>query len=60
VLRAAIDEAGNVKSVGVVNGNPILANAAMAAVRQWRYAPSELNHRPAASTTDVTIVFHLQ
>lgn len=60
VLRAAIDEAGNVKSVGVVHGNPILANAAMAAVRQWRYAPSELNHRPAASTTDVTIVFHLQ
>jgi TonB family protein len=60
VLRAAIDEAGDVKSVGVVNGNPILANAAMAAVRQWRYTPSELNHHPAASTTDITIVFHLQ
>jgi TonB family protein len=60
VLRAALDEAGKVKSVAVVNGNPMLANAAMAAVRQWRYAPSELNHRPAASTTDITIVFHLQ
>ena len=60
VLRAAIDEDGRVKSVGVVNGNPMLANAAVAAVRQWRYAPSELNHRPAASTTDITIVFHLQ
>ena len=60
VLRAAIDETGKVKSVGLVNGNPILANAAVAAVRQWRYAPSELNHRATASTTDITIVFHLQ
>lgn len=60
VLRAAIDEAGHVKSVALVNGNPMLANAAIAAVRQWRYAPSELNHRPTASTTDITILFHLQ
>ena len=60
VLRATIDEAGKVKSVGVVNGNPMLANAAITAVRQWRYSPSELNHRPTASTTDITIVFHLQ
>jgi TonB family protein len=60
VLRATIDEAGNVKSVGLVNGNPILANAASAAVRQWRYTPSELNHRAMASTTDITIVFHLR
>jgi TonB family protein len=60
VLRAAIDEEGKVKSVGVMNGNAILANAAMAAVRQWRYTPSELNHRATASTTDITIVFHLQ
>jgi TonB family protein len=60
VLRAAIDETGHVKSVALVNGNPMLANAAIAAVRQWRYSPSELNHRPTASTTDVTILFHLQ
>ncbi|HVO62549.1 MAG TPA: TonB family protein [Terriglobales bacterium] len=60
VLRATIDDAGNVKSVRLVNGNPLLANAALAAVRQWHYAPSELNHRPTASTTDITIMFRLQ
>lgn len=59
VLRAAIDAGGNVHSVGVVKGSPVLARAAMAAVRQWRYQPSELNHRPTASTTEITIMFHL-
>lgn len=60
VLRAAIDAGGNVHSVGVVKGSPVLARAAMAAVRQWRYQPSELNHRPTASTTEITIMFHLE
>jgi TonB family protein len=60
VLRAAIDEEGKIKSLRLVNGSPILAQAAIAAVRQWRYQPSELNHRVTASTTDITIVFHLQ
>jgi TonB family protein len=28
---------GTVKEVGVVGGNPVLAEAAMAAVKKWRY-----------------------
>ncbi len=60
VLRASIDEGGKVKAVQLVDGNPLLANAAITAVRQWRYSPSQLNHRPTAITTDITIVFHLQ
>jgi len=60
VLRAALDEAGKVKSVAVVNGNPLLATAAVAAVRQWRYSPAQLSHHATASNTDITIVFHLQ
>jgi TonB family protein len=60
VLRATIDETGSVKSVGLVNGNPLLANAALTAVRQWHYMPSELNHHAMASTTDITIIFRLQ
>jgi TonB family protein len=60
VLRAGIDENGKVRSVGVVKGSPLLAKAAMDAVRQWQYRPSELNHHALASTTDITIVFHLQ
>jgi TonB family protein len=60
VLRAALDEAGKVKSVAVVNGNPLLATAAVAAVRQWRYSPAQLSHHATASNTDITIVFRLQ
>ncbi len=60
VLRAAIDADGRVSSIGLIKGSPVLAQAAMAAVRQWRYLPSELNHHPTPSTTDITIVFHLE
>lgn len=59
VLRLTIDEQGRVASIGSVQGSPILARAALTAVRLWRYQPSELNHRPTSSTTDVTIVFRL-
>ena len=60
VLRAQIDEHGAVGQVRLVDGSPLLAKAAINAVRQWRYQPSELNHRPVATTTDVTVVFKLQ
>ncbi len=60
VLRANITEEGAVTSIRVVRGSPLLAQAAISAVQQWRYRPSELNHHAIASTTDITIVFHLQ
>jgi TonB family protein len=60
VLRAEISEEGKVGQVQVLNGSSLLAPAAVKAVRQWRYQPSQLNHRPVASTTDVTVVFRLQ
>jgi TonB family protein len=60
VLRAEINQDGTVGKVGVLNGSPLLAKAAIEAVRKWQYTPSELNHRPVASTADVTVVFKLQ
>lgn len=60
VLRAEVNQDGTVGKVEVLKGSPLLAQAAMSAVRQWRYRPSELNHRPVASTTDVTVMFRLQ
>lgn len=39
VLKEVVDEDGNVKGVRLVEGNAVLANAAMQAVKQWRYRP---------------------
>jgi len=39
VLKAVVDENGNVSDARAVEGNPALATAAMKAVKQWRYRP---------------------
>jgi Gram-negative bacterial TonB protein C-terminal len=39
-LRALIAADGSVKEVALVSGDPKLAQAAMGAVRRWRYAPN--------------------
>ncbi|MFB3814509.1 MAG: TonB family protein [Terriglobales bacterium] len=41
VLHAIVDERGRVKRVDVSSGNASLARAAVTAVRQWRYTPSD-------------------
>jgi TonB family protein len=51
-LLVTISAKGNVETVEVLGGNPILGEAAQAAVRQWIYAPSH-----AASTTEVMVPF---
>ena len=40
-LTVVVTPNGNVKSVTPVGGNPILVDAAIDAVKQWKYAPSE-------------------
>jgi len=39
VLKAVVDENGNVAAARVIEGNPALATAAINAVKQWRYRP---------------------
>ena len=43
VLTAIIDKDGNVERLRLVSGNPLLAPAAIDAVKQWRYKPFLLN-----------------
>ena len=43
VLRTRIDKDGRVKKAEVLSGDPLLTQAALDAVRQWRYKPSTLN-----------------
>lgn len=46
-LRLHISEAGDVEEVDIVNGDPILADAAVEAVRKWKFKPYIKNGRPA-------------
>jgi TonB family protein len=59
LLRAVVTEDGWVRDLKVVNGNPLLARAAMEAVAQWRYRPYRLNGKPIQKPTDITLVFKL-
>ncbi len=46
-LQARIGTDGTVQQLEVVSGNPILAQAAVEAVQQWRYQPTRLAASPS-------------
>jgi protein TonB len=60
VLRAVIAKDGAIDSLRVESGNAILANAALEAVRQWRYRPTLLDGEPVEVETLITVSFVLQ
>jgi TonB family protein len=59
VLRAIIDESGKVGHLQVLSGDPLLAAAAVDAVRQWQYQTTLLNGDPAAVVTEIRVNFTL-
>ena len=56
-LHAVIAKDGTIQSLSVTSGNPILAQAALDAVRQWRYKPYILNDVPVEVETFITVNF---
>ena len=58
-LDATVGKDGAVHNISVVNGPGILANAAEAAVREWRYSPALLNGKPIETQQRITVVFRL-
>ena len=60
VLTALIDKDGSIQNLEVVSGHPMLAPAAIEAVKQWRYKPFLLNGQPVAVETTVTVTFQLR
>jgi TonB family protein len=58
VLAAVVTKTGEVRDVRLVKGSPILARAAMDAVKQWHYKPYRLNGEPLESQTEITVQFH--
>ena len=59
VLRAVIDREGTIQDLQVISGHPVLVQAAINAVRQWRYRPYYLNDQPVEVETQVTVNFSL-
>jgi periplasmic protein TonB len=59
VLLAVIGKDGTVRDVRVENGLPVLAHAAIEAVKQWRYRPYLLNGEPVEVDSQITINFTL-
>lgn len=57
MLQVGIDRSGNVDSVKVLKGDPILAQAASEAVKQWKFKPFLLNGEPVELETNVKVVF---
>ena len=59
VLDAVIDPAGRVTDVRVTRSIPLLDQAAVDAVRQWRFTPTLLNGEPVSILLTVTVRFTL-
>jgi protein TonB len=59
VIDTTIDAKGNVVNMRIVSGPNLLRNAALAALKRWKYEPSTLNGLPIAVQMQVTLKFSL-
>jgi len=48
-----------IKQLEVISGHPLLQQAALDAVRQWRYQPTLLNGEPVEVDTTIDVIFSL-
>ena len=60
ILEAVIDERGEVGRIKVLRSVPLLDQAAITAVQQWRYTPTLLNGVPVSVLMTITVNFTLQ
>ena len=58
-LQATISREGTIENLRVVSGPPILQQAAIDAVKQWRYRPYLLNGEPVEVETTINVDFRL-
>ena len=59
ILEAVIAEDGSVRDLRVLKSIPLLDQAAIDAVRQWRFTPTTLNGQATAVIMTVSVVFNL-
>jgi len=58
-LAATISKDGSIENLRVLSGHPMLRQAALDAVQQWRYRPYLLNGQPVDVETTINVVFNL-
>lgn len=59
ILEAHVGVDGRVQSVRILRGAPVFDDAAVEAVKQWRYQPLLLNGQPTEFVLTVTVSFNL-
>jgi periplasmic protein TonB len=59
VLQATISKGGLIENIRVISGPPMLQQAALDAVRSWRYKPYLLNGEPVDVETTINVIFNL-
>jgi len=59
IIAVVIDKNGSIESERLISGHPLLAPAAMDAVKQWKYRPYILNGNPVEVDTQITVNFTL-
>jgi len=59
ILQALIGKDGTIQNLHVVSGHPMLTNAALEAVKEWRYKPYFLNGEPVEVETTINVNFTL-
>src|SRR5262252_4825785 len=59
ILQAQISKTGDIEKLQLISGHPMLAPAAIEAVKQWKYKPYLLNGEPVEVETQVQVNFTL-
>jgi protein TonB len=59
LLQAEISKDGSIENLHLISGHPMLAPAAIEAVKQWKYRPYILNGEPVEVDTQITVIFSL-
>jgi periplasmic protein TonB len=59
LLHAIIGKDGSIQQLEAVSGHPLLVQAALDAVKLWRYQPTLLNGQPVEVETTISVQFHL-
>ncbi len=59
LLQAQISKNGDIENLQLISGHPMLAPAAIEAVKQWKYKPYLLNGEPVEVETTVQVNFTL-
>jgi periplasmic protein TonB len=60
VLQATISKSGTIENLQVISGPQMLQQAAISAVKTWRYRPYLLNDQPVEVETTVSVIFKLE